>query len=91
MSSTSSGGNNTISLTSSFGTASLSGGPSAIGKDIAGSHVTSGGGGVAAQNFGSSTAAFFTGAIPTQIMLANGQSISAVCGGYNIAIIPENG
>ena len=30
-------------------------------------------------------------ALPTEIMLANGQTFSASCGAYNIVVIPENG
>lgn len=31
----------------------------------------------------------FNNALPTEIMLANGQSFSATCGVYNIVVIPE--
>lgn len=31
------------------------------------------------------------GALPTEIMLAVGQTFSAACGAYNIVVIPENG
>jgi hypothetical protein len=32
-----------------------------------------------------------SGALPTELMLAPGQTFSAVCGAYNIVVIPENG
>jgi hypothetical protein len=36
-------------------------------------------------------AAGFVGSLPTEIMLAPNQVFSAVCGVYNIVVIPENG
>jgi len=33
----------------------------------------------------------FVGSLPTELMLAPGQTFSAVCGVYNIVVIPENG
>jgi hypothetical protein len=36
-------------------------------------------------------AAGFVGSLPTELMLAPGQTFSAVCGVHNIVIIPENG
>jgi hypothetical protein len=81
-----------LSVTSSFGTTSGSStsGSFAIGKGIAGStsiaNVST-----TSQNIGAAGGGNPLLQIPTQIMLANGQSISALCGGYNIAIIPENG
>jgi hypothetical protein len=32
-----------------------------------------------------------TGALPTELMIAPGQTFSATCGVYNIVVIPENG
>jgi hypothetical protein len=91
MSSINSGGNRSISFASSFGTATMtSSGDFSLGKDLAGSTSFITNASVTSQNVGSN-ANFPNGGIPTQIMLANGQTISAVCGGYNIAIIPENG
>jgi hypothetical protein len=34
---------------------------------------------------------FAEAALPTEIMLANGQTFSANCGSHNIVVIPENG
>lgn len=88
MSSVNNGGTRTISLTSSFGTSTITGnGDFVIGKDIAGGLVTANAV-IGIQNVGGSIA---SGGIPTQIMLAPGQSISATCSGYNVVIIPENG
>lgn len=90
----STGGNPQISLTSNFGTATMNGGINgfAIGKDIAGSTSTTNQS-ITSQNIGQIGLGgnIPYGSIPTQIMLANGQTLSATCGGYNIAIIPENG
>ena len=36
-------------------------------------------------------AAGFVGSLPTELMLAPGQAFSAVCGVYNIVVIPEAG
>lgn len=88
MSSVNFGGTRRISLTSSFGTSTITGNDDfVIGKDIAGGIITNNAG-IGIQNVGGSIT---TGGIPTQIMLANGESLSATCGGYNVVIIPENG
>ena len=39
----------------------------------------------------SSNASGFVSALPTELMIAPGQTFSAVCGIYNIVVIPENG
>ena len=80
-----------ITMTSGFGNSvGLVGanGQFSIGKDIAGGATVSNG--ISSQNVGFNGFAI-EGALPTQIMLANGESITAQCTGYNIAIIPENG
>lgn len=90
MSSVNIGGVQQISVTSSFGTSTITSGSSstfAIGKDIAGG-TSIAPGGTSTQNISGVIPA---GGIPTQIMLAPGQSISATCGGYNVVILPENG
>ncbi len=90
MSSTTVGGQQQISVVSSFGTSSITNptGAFGIGKDIAGG-TSIAPGGTSTQNLSGFIPA--GGGIPTQIMLADGQSLSATCGGYNVVIIPENG
>ena len=39
----------------------------------------------------SNNAAGFVSSLPTELMLAPGQTFSAVCGVHNIVVIPENG
>jgi len=58
---------------------------SAIGRNLA---YTSGLSGSASFNAYTNSGA---GATPTEIMLAPGQTFSAVCGPYNIVVIPEAG
>lgn len=75
-----------LNLTSSFGTFSMSDSNLfyAIGKDLAAASINSPGP-LSIQNTNGN------GGLPTQIMLANGESVTAECSGYNIAVIPENG
>jgi hypothetical protein len=86
------GGSQTNEMTISWSGASVSQfagtGASAfsIGRNLAFSSNTSGG--VSANNYsGSSNVVGF----PTELMLASGQTFSAICAGYNIVIIPEAG
>lgn len=74
----------------------------AIGRNLAfnvGSNV-SGGVSIVANNMANdevipatfgSLAEVYNNALPTEIMLAAGQSFSATCGAYNIVVIPEAG
>lgn len=94
MSSVAGGGGQIISITSSFGTSSITSSTNAfaIGRDAASAVFSLSSASISIQNIGGeSIAGSVTGAVPTQIMLADGQSLSATCGGYNIVIIPENG
>lgn len=58
----------------------------AIGRNLAFSiNVT---GGISANNYSGGTNSV---GFPTELMISTGQSFSAVCGAYNIVVIPEAG
>ena len=59
----------------------------AIGRNLAFWDSIASGTGVANNALGSTT----DGALPTELMLAPGQTFSAACGPYNIVVIPEAG
>lgn len=69
----------------------------AIGRNLA--YSVGSGGDTAGVNVSSNNMAVFesgdsqrsNSGLPTELMLANGQSFSAVCGAYNIVIIREDG
>ena len=65
------------------GTNSIAG---AIGRNLAFTTI-SGGDGIAASNMRSG----IDSSLPTELMLAPGQTFSATCGVYNIVVIPEAG
>jgi len=67
----------------------------AIGRNLAFNNVDSISSGIMSANnaLGNSTnqGIRFDGALPTELMLAPGQTFSASCGAYNVVVIPEAG
>jgi hypothetical protein len=66
----------------------------AIGRNLAYSYSSAGDPVVANNSQGiasGSFSRFVTNALPTELMLAPGQTFSASCGPYNIVVIPEAG